>query len=52
MIRKYFKFAVYAASALFVLWCAISFCDVVAHNLTIGSYWKYNLFVIMLNDRI
>lgn len=37
-----------AANLIFLLWLALSYVDIVAHNLTTFTYSKYNLLIILL----
>lgn len=36
--------------ALLLLWCVISFIDVIAHNSTDYEYWRFNLFNLLFNN--
>lgn len=37
------------ASYVFILWALVSWVDVCCHNLSGGTNWKYNLFVILFS---
>ena len=45
--KSYILFTLYAIGVLFLLWIAISYIDVLAHN-TLGDesyeYWVFNFF--------
>lgn len=36
-------------AAVFLIWLVASYIDVVMHNLSDCTYWKHNLFTILIN---
>lgn len=46
MIKKITDNALWEACGLFDLWIAISYFDVILHNLTTHQYFPWNFFVI------
>ena len=37
------------ACVLFILWCAVSYADVLAHNLSSGEIASWNFFNVFIN---
>ena len=47
MTKKLFTVTAYAVSVLLLTWIAVSYFDIISHNMTTCIYWKYNLFVML-----
>ena len=47
-MRKSISFTFYTASAVILLWCLVSYVDIIAHNVNpTPVYWQYNLFTLL-----
>ena len=47
-VKKFLCNALFAVSMFFIAWFVISYIDIITHNLSGGTNWKWNLLVLLL----
>lgn len=47
MIKKISSITAYAVVVLLLAWAAISYLDIISHNMTTCQYWQHNLFTLI-----